>query len=328
MEFPVITSTLSAKELGEFVIEKYSLSNQFHCNLFRTGINHTYFLTNNKTKYVIRVYSHNWRSNSEITAELKLLKHLKANEINISHPIKDSNGQYIQEIKAPEGIRFMVLFSYAEGEKLRFMDHEILNLIGAIVSKFHNVTLNTTLQRITYTKQSLLEQSYLQLLQFFPKELPDMEFLKNFKESFNDSDYYGLTTGVVHMDLWYDNMSVAANDDITLFDFDFCGNGAQLLDVAYFCKQLFFIESDKQVYELKVKSFLNGYQKKRILSEKEHNLIPILGASIFIFYLGVQAQRFDWSNIFLTENYLKMYIGRIKSWLAYHNIIIELSTNK
>ncbi|RZJ50923.1 MAG: homoserine kinase, partial [Chryseobacterium sp.] len=43
------------------------------------------------------------------------------------------------------------------------------------------------------------------------------------------------------------------------------------------------------------------------------------GASIFVFYLGVQAQRFDWSNIFLTENYLKMFVGRIKNWLEYYD---------
>jgi hypothetical protein len=48
------------------------------------------------------------------------------------------------------------------------------------------------------------------------------------------------------------------------------------------------------------------------------NLIPEVGASIFIFYLGVQAQRFDWSNIFFTENYLKMYVGRIRNWMEYY----------
>jgi Ser/Thr protein kinase RdoA (MazF antagonist) len=95
-------------------------------------------------------------------------------------------------------------------------------------------------------------------------------------------------------------------------------NGPLILDLGYFCKQLFFIETDKNIYEAKVESFLNGYQKERKLSEKELSLIPKAGAAIFIFYLGVQAQRFDWSNIFLTENYLKMFVGRIKNWLDYY----------
>ncbi len=69
---------------------------------------------------------------------------------------------------------------------------------------------------------------------------------------------------------------------------------------------------------MKVKSFLDGYNRFRQLSDEEIKLIPEAGASIFIFYLGVQAQRFDWSNIFLTENYLKMFVGRIKNWNDYY----------
>jgi len=102
------------------------------------------------------------------------------------------------------------------------------------------------------------------------------------------------------------------------FNFDNCGNGALILDIGYFCKQLFFIETDKKEYIRKVKSFLNGYKTERHLSQEELYLIPEAGASIFVFYLGVQAQRFDWSNIFLTENYLKMFVGRIKNWLDYY----------
>jgi len=124
--------------------------------------------------------------------------------------------------------------------------------------------------------------------------------------------------GIVHLDIWYDNMSVNEGNEITIFDFDNCGNGFLILDIGYFCKQLFFIESDKNEYEMKVESFLKGYRKERSLSEEELKLIPEAGASIFIFYLGVQAQRFDWSNIFLTENYIKMFIGRIKNWIEYY----------
>jgi len=111
---------------------------------------------------------------------------------------------------------------------------------------------------------------------------------------------------------------VNQEDGITIFDFDNCGNGPLILDVGYFCKQLFFIEADKEEYESKVKSFLEGYLQIRNLSDNELQLIPESGAAIFIFYLGVQAKRFDWSNIFYTENYLKMFVGRIKDWIDYH----------
>lgn len=115
--FPVLVSTLSEKELGLFITEKYQLNENFICKLFRTGVNHTYFISDNETKFVIRVYCYKWRTNKEIEQELELLILLKNNSLTVSHPIADKNGNFIQEINAPEGIRYVVVFSYAKGEK-------------------------------------------------------------------------------------------------------------------------------------------------------------------------------------------------------------------
>ena len=94
--FPVTTSTLSAKELGNFIKDKYQLNENINCKLFRTGMNHTYFLSDNETKYAVRVYSYNWRSKSEINEELALLQLLKENNLSVSFPIQDKNGEFIK----------------------------------------------------------------------------------------------------------------------------------------------------------------------------------------------------------------------------------------
>jgi Ser/Thr protein kinase RdoA (MazF antagonist) len=319
--FPVVASILSPTELGEFVIAQYGLAPKFVCKLFRTGMNHTYFISNTKETYVIRVYSHNWRSKSEIIEEIKLLKLLKDTNLNVSFPIPSVNGEFIQELNAPEGIRHLVVFSFAEGEKIRFMDKETCFSIGSFMANFHNATLNKTIDRISYDKETLIELPYHHLKPFFSEKLPEMEFIKEIGEIFQKSDFENTRNGVVHMDIWYDNMAVTDENDITLFDFDFCGNGAQILDVGYFCKHLFHIETDKEEYELKMNRFLKGYQSVRPLSSHELKLIPKAGLAVYVFYLGIQEQRFDWSNIFLTENYLKMvYEARLKSWIAYTNI--------
>lgn len=322
--FPVIASTLSEKDLGNFIIEKYNLNSNFECKLFRTGVNHTYFISNSNTKYVARVYYHNWRSKTEIKEELELLKILKNNNLSISFPISDKNDELIQEINAPEGIRYVVLFSFANGEKKRFMTNENCFDVGSLIAKIHNITANKKIDRVNYDSEILLKKSYNYLKPFFSEDLSEMKFLKEIGEkiskTFKESNLEDNQKGIVHLDIWYDNFSINTENEITIFDFDNCGNGILILDVGYFCKQLFFIEQDKNQYELKVKSFLEGYKEFRELSNEEINLIPETGASIFIFYLGVQAQRFDWSNIFLTENYLKMFVGRIKDWVDYYKI--------
>lgn len=320
--FPVIASIISPTELGAFIHEKYQLENHFECKLFRTGVNHTYFLFNVHTKYVVRVYCHNWRTKAEIQEELDFLNSLKRHNLSISTPIPDKNGNLIQEIIAPEGLRYVVLFTFAEGEKMRFMPHETCFAIGSMMAKIHNVTATQKINRINYNSDVLLYKAYEKLNLFFSDDSSEMKYLKQISSKiakrFEKNDLSEDQKGIVHLDIWYDNLSVNKENEITIFDFDNCGNGSLILDIGYFCKQLFFIEADKNEYETKVESFLNGYQKERNLSEQELDLIPEAGASIFVFYLGVQAQRFDWSNIFLTENYLSMFVGRIKNWLDYY----------
>ena len=321
--FPATASTLSAKALGQFAIEKYGLDSESTCTLFRTGINHTYFITGNNFKYALRVYSFEWRTKPEIQEELRLLLLLKENYISVSYPIPDNKGEFIQEINAPEGIRYTVLFSFAQGDKVRFMDNNTCRAIGSLMAQLHKITVNQTINRIEYNAKTLLDLPYSYAKQFFSVQLPEMQFVKEIStkiaESFSKANVQHVKKGVVHLDIWYDNMSITDGNEITVFDFDFCGNGWQLLDVAYFCKQLFHIETDKDIYEQKRQSFIDGYVNVNKLSAAEIELIPHAGAAIYIFYLGVQSQRFDWSNIFLTENYLKMYVGRIKAWTDYHS---------
>lgn len=321
--FPVIASTLSQTELGKFISEKYQLKEHFDCKLFRTGVNHTYFMLGTRTKYVVRVYCYNWRTKVEIQQELELLNLLKNNDLSVSFPIPDKKGDLIQEIHAPEGLRYVVLFTFAEGEKMRFMTNETCFAIGSIMAKIHNITASKKIERVNYNSDVLMNKAYDQLNLFFSNDLSEMKYIKQItskiSKNFEESNLSENQKGIVHLDIWYDNLSVNKENEITIFDFDNCGNGLLILDVGYFCKQLFFIESDKNEYEMKVENFLNGYRTERILSEKEMKLIPEAGASIFIFYLGVQAQRFDWSNIFLTENYLKMFVGRIKNWIDYYD---------
>lgn len=319
--FPVTASTLSATALSTLVKQQYNLTDDFKCSLFRTGINHTYFLKNKNTSYVLRVYFHNWRTKQEILEEVKLLELLKNNGLGVSYALTDKNSCVIQKIQAPEGERYAVLFSFAEGDKIRSIDHNTCFAIGRLMGKIHNVTMGKTIARINYTAETLVSKPYNFTTQYFDTNLPEMEYIKTqgkvVKKTFKNVTHKNIPKGIIHLDIWYDNMSITNNREITIFDFDFCGNGYLVLDVAYFCKQLFHIETDKETYQLKVKEFLKGYQKQRALSKEEIEFIPIAANAIWLFYLGVQAQRFDWSNIFLSENYLKMYLGRLKNWNTY-----------
>ncbi len=119
-------------------------------------------------------------------------------------------------------------------------------------------------------------------------------------------------------------MTVNSQKQITLFDFDNCGNGRLILDVGYAAMLLFHHEPDKEAYEEKYYQFITGYGQIGDLSEEEIKLLPYAGVAIWIHYMGVHVQRYnDWSNVFFSENFLNYWIESAKRWLKYNKTIIN-----
>jgi len=133
-----------------------------------------------------------------------------------------------------------------------------------------------------------------------------------------------LRYGAIHLDIWFDNMHFQDEDEITIFDFDFCGNGWLCYDIAYFMVQLFNTNQVESEYELKVKRFLEGYESITIISDEERRIIPFIAVSIWFYYLGIQCDKYDtWSNLFLNEDHLKRFIDTIKKWMTYNKLQFE-----
>jgi Ser/Thr protein kinase RdoA (MazF antagonist) len=262
----------------------------------------------------------------EITEEIRLLNYLKQHDIPVSYPIPDKESLYIQTLNAPEGDRFAVLFSYAYGEKLLNYSAETHFRVGKLMAEMHIVTNNMTLHRVSYTPEILLVDSIKQIEKFLPGDTKEMEFMQSAQryllQELLKVNVGGLRQGVVHLDIWFDNINIADENKITIFDFDFCGNGWLCLDIAYYILQVNSVERDESACTLKVNSFLEGYESVIKLSDEEKRLIPMLGVSLYFFYLGVQCQRYEnWSNSFFSEMYLKRFINAlVKRYFDLNNL--------
>jgi Ser/Thr protein kinase RdoA (MazF antagonist) len=239
---------------------------------------------------------------------------LRDSNIPVSYPISDNAGKYIHELKAPEGYRFGVLFSFAEGEKMLNFPADLHYRVGETMAELHKVTHDLELQRVNYMPQVILEDSFERLNEFLPADTDEMiwmastqKYLLGGLEKANTDE---LRSGAVHLDIWFDNLHITKRGDVTFFDFDFCGNGWLCYDIAYYILQLYSTEKVEKERDEKLKSFLDGYESITKITPEEKRLLPILGVSLYFFYLGIQCQRFDsWSNVFLNETYLKRFIN-------------------
>jgi len=313
-KFPVISSTLSADHIGLLVAEKYGLVGDVSCTLLKTGINHSYLVKHVTNKFVFRLYSLNWRSDLEINEEIRLLNLLKEVKVSVSFPLKDVDNKYIQYLEAPEGIRQGLLFSFAEGDKQLNFSADLHFKVGETMARIHKATFNLKLERITYTPEIVLQDSFLHLRKFLPGDSDEMAWMVSAQQylldHINKADITQLRSGSVHLDIWFDNMNITKDGQITIFDFDFCGNGWLCYDIAYYILQLHSTEKDVGQCDLKVKSFLNGYESVTKITDEERRILPMLGVNLYFFYLGIQCQRYDnWSNVFLNGTYLKRFIN-------------------
>jgi Ser/Thr protein kinase RdoA (MazF antagonist) len=319
--FPVTNSNLSAIYLALFLQGQYALSKDTKCQLIKAGINDTYLVTDHLAKFVFRVYSFNWRTHTEVAAEVNLLGTLKRNNLAVSYPLPDKENNFIQILNAPEGDRFAVLFSYADGQKSHIISEEVHFQIGQLMAQIHEVTNGQTIERVRYTPQAMLIDSFKKITDFLSADTEEFKFMlsaqKYLLNEWEQADTFQIRQGIVHLDIWFDNLNVTDTNKVTIFDFDFCGNGWLCLDIAYYILQLHNIEKyEAKDYQPKVDSFMKGYESITPISNEEKRLIPVLGVSLYFFYLGIQCQRYDnWSNSFLNESYLKRFInGLVKRY--------------
>ncbi|MBO9731301.1 MAG: phosphotransferase [Chitinophaga sp.] len=327
--FPVSSSQLSAPHLALFLQSQYNAAPGVECHLIKSGINDTYEVNTNLGKFVFRVYSLHWRTEEEISEEIRLIQLLKDHDMPVSSAVQDKHGRYLQTLHAPEGDRFGVLFTFAAGEKLPIYSPDIHFKIGTVMARMHQLTYQLPLNRVTYTATNLLEGSLPAIQRFLGTDTPEMAFMaaaeQYLLQTLRDADTSAIRKGVVHLDIWFDNMNINADGDITIFDFDFCGNGWQCMDIAYYILQQHNVFREMDECTLQTKAFLEGYNSVTPISAEEQRLLPVLGVALYFFYLRIQCDRYDnWSNVFLNEPYLKRFIKLLVK--RYYDLYLPLST--
>jgi len=115
-------STLSSADLLEQVVPQYCVDNPISCEFWHRGINDTYKVKSNTESYILRIYRKDWRTLSEINFEVDALNYLHDKGANVSYPVKRLDDEYVTALITPEGLRYALVTSFAEGMELSYDD--------------------------------------------------------------------------------------------------------------------------------------------------------------------------------------------------------------
>jgi Ser/Thr protein kinase RdoA (MazF antagonist) len=137
--FPTLTSILEPGALGNWLSTTYPLADPVVCEFFRHGINDTYIVMSDESRYFFRVYRHGWRTDAQVAAEVDQLALLARHGIPVAAAVPDCDGALVQRLLAAEGLRPAILTHAAPGViKKRPSDVEC-HRVGQLMAQIHHV---------------------------------------------------------------------------------------------------------------------------------------------------------------------------------------------
>jgi Ser/Thr protein kinase RdoA (MazF antagonist) len=309
-KFPILRSILAAEALAEVVANAYSLTN-VRCRLIKAVILDTYLVRSAAGLHILRIYPAQRRTLAEIRAELELLRYLQDHGAAVSAPVPQANGDYLLALPAPEGARYAALFTYAEGEPLsQHQEPSAVRAYGRALAEVHAMadSLPRPLARPALDLAWLIERPLEELAQLWGRDNEEWLYLRGVADRLQPAiaalplspPHYGLC----HGDAGSANVHVAANGNLTLFDFDFCGYGWRAYDMGAFLSG--------EPAEI-IQAFLTGYQAVRSLDQVELDTLPAFQAAQSIWMLGTRASYInEWGTTHFTGRFVNHVLDFIK----------------
>lgn len=311
--FPVMHSTLSGDALHDFVETHYDVGRVTRCKMLTRGLNDTYRVDTERNKFILRVYRTPWRSQADVYYELDVLEYLSRNGVPVSAPLRGNSGQLAHVIHAPEGARYVTLFTYAPGT-IPQLDRDISFQYGKTVARIHKLTdeFSSIHPRFQLNLTHLLDDPLETIRSTMTEYGGDIHYVASWVERIkcsvpNDLLDYGFCHGDFHD--WNTHWE---DGTLTVFDFDCCGPGFRAYDLAVFLWNL------KTNYKGQVADnwmpFLKGYTDTRPLQEIDRAAIPFFVAARRIWLAGIYLGNEDvFGTAIINKGFFRSLVDQLKA---------------
>ncbi len=258
----------------------------------KQGIENTNYLLKSKNeKFILTIFEKRVLK-KELPFFMKLMDQLSNSKINCPRPLKNNNGDYLFKLKNKSAC----IVTFLKGK-----DKKILNLkncydIGKMVAEMHTSTKKIKL----YRKNSMGIKNLNSLfnsIKFQSKKFTNIEkFLKNNFIDIKKKWPKKLPNGIIHGDLFIDNIFFNNNRLSGIIDFYFAANDYFMYEIAICVNALCFDKFKNQfiLNKRKVRNLIKGYESIKKISNKEKKSLNILcrGAAMRYFLTRL----YDYTN--------------------------------
>ena len=258
----------------------------------KQGIENTNYLLKSKNKkYILTIFEKRVKD-KELPFFMKLMEKLDNSKINCPKPIRNKKGDYLFKLKNKKAC----VVTFLEGKDKKKLNIKNCYEIGKIVARIHSITKNIKLLR----KNSMGINNLNPLLKGIKlnyKKFGNLEkFLKNNLKDIKRNWPKSLPKGIIHGDLFIDNIFFKKDKLSGIFDFYFAANDYFMYEIAICINALCFDLKGKKfiINKQKIKSLIEGYESVKKISSKEKSAINVLCRGAALRYLLTRL--YDYSN--------------------------------
>jgi len=242
--------------------------------------NSNYYLQTSAGSFILTLYEKRVRAD-DLPFFLGLLEHLAARGIACPLPVRSRSGAQSTIL----GGRPAALLTFLDGLSLRRPEATHCAAAGAALAEMHAAGKDFALKRpnaLGHNGWRELAQACIPRAEEVEKGLAELIASSLGELASNWPD--GLPEGVIHADLFPDNVLFIDGGVSGLIDFYFACNDALAYDLAVMLNAWCF-ESDAAFNVTKSKNLIAAYARKRPLSAAEREALPVLAAGAALRFL-------------------------------------------
>ena len=279
------------KEIS-YINKKFEIEKIISFKGIKKGIENTNYLLRSKNKKFILTIFEKRVLKKEIPFFMKLMDQLSDLNINCPKPLKNRNGKFLITLKN----KTACIVTFLNGKDKKKLNYKNCYEIGKAIAHIHLSTKKLKLYR--GNSMSIVKLNpLLKKIRFRSREFKNLEkFLKINFQNIKKNWPKKLPKGIIHGDLFIDNIFFKNNKLSGIIDFYFAANDFFMYEIAICINALCFDQLNSKFYlnKKKVANLIRGYEKIKKISIKEKRSLNILcrGAALRYFLTRL----YDYTN--------------------------------
>src|SRR5512143_432946 len=284
-----VYTDVSDEELEDF-IASYAIGALTSFKGIAEGVENSNYLVHTESgRYILTLYEKRVRR-EDLPYFLGLMQHLVARAISCPLPVKDRAGRTLKELAG----RPAALITFLEGLWVRRPNIEHCHALGDALAHFHLAGADFPMFRAN----DLSLPGWRPLVQAIgagaDEVVPGLAAEIDKELAYLEQRWpFDLPEGVIHADLFPDNVFFLGDKVSGLIDFYFACNDTLAYDVAV-CLNAWCFEPDGSFNVTKARAMLQAYEGVRPLSEAELKWLPTLARGAALRFLLTRT--YDWLN--------------------------------